>query len=375
MLWRLGAVLLCTGLLLAGCAARPTLALLEGTADSRPKTDLVTIYAASRQSLAAEGSSDDAVAKNGLRDAYWRYDITVPPVHSPTSGAIELPAGSGRDPSRYFTVRQRTPFGKSPDHFFEAIDAQAANDPTAPGDVYVYVHGFNVTYPEAVFRMAQLLHDSDTEQAAVLFSWPSFGRIIDYAADRERVMASRGKLETVLNGIANSPDVRRIHLVAHSMGSLLTMEALRQIKFKSHLCALARTTFHHCAGSLTLNKIDAIVLIEADIDLQVFKSQLDDICETAQPQGCGLSRKIDLVVTRDDLVLAASKRFAGGLARVGNADFQDSAQFLDIKNKGVRVIDLKEVENCDPFNHSNYTCVIAKLKKKIAQLSQAASAR
>ena len=64
---------------------------------------------------------------------------------------------------------------------------------------------------------------------AVVFSWPSKAKLLDYVNDRDSAMWSRDSLEQVLAGFIARAARGRVHVVAHSVGTTLTMEALRQI--------------------------------------------------------------------------------------------------------------------------------------------------
>ena len=62
----------------------------------------------------------------------------------------------------------------------------------------------------------------------MVFSWPSKAKLFDYGYDRESAMWSRDALDQVMSGLMASPITGRIHIVAHSIGTMLTMEALQQ---------------------------------------------------------------------------------------------------------------------------------------------------
>ncbi len=66
-----------------------------------------------------------------------------------------------------------------------------------PSARLVFVHGFNNKFEDAVFRFAQIVHDSGAEVAPVLFTWPSKGSVLAYGYDRESTNFSRNGLETV----------------------------------------------------------------------------------------------------------------------------------------------------------------------------------
>jgi esterase/lipase superfamily enzyme len=127
---------------------------------------------------------------------------------------------------------------------------------------FVFVHGYNTRYDEAVFRFAQIVHDSETSGAPILFSWPSRGDPLGYAYDRESANYSRTDLETVLQEAVTKPDVDEVVIMAHSMGGWLTIEALRQMSIRN--------------GGLP-GKIRDVILAAPDLDVDVFRRQMQDI--------------------------------------------------------------------------------------------------
>jgi esterase/lipase superfamily enzyme len=69
----------------------------------------------------------------------------------------------------------------------------------------VFIHGFNVSFEEAVFRFAQIVHDSRANVAPVLFSWPSKGSPFAYEYDSESPNYSRDALEALLRALTAVP--------------------------------------------------------------------------------------------------------------------------------------------------------------------------
>ena len=123
----------------------------------------------------------------------------------------------------------------------------------------VFVHGYNTGFDNAVYRVTQIAHDSGYSGTPVLFSWASGGKTTDYVYDKESASVARDQLEATLRLLAQS-GARRIDIVAHSMGTWVTMEALRQ---------LAITGDRDLGG-----KLGDVVLASPDIDVDVFKSQM-----------------------------------------------------------------------------------------------------
>ena len=107
--------------------------------------------------------------------------------------------------------------------------------------------------------LTQIVHDSGYPGTPVLFSWASGAKTTDYVYDKESASAARDQLEVTLRMLAQS-GARRIDIVAHSMGTWVTMETLRQ---------LAITGDRDLGG-----KLGDVVLASPDIDVDVFKSQM-----------------------------------------------------------------------------------------------------
>jgi len=97
------------------------------------------------------------------------------------------------------------------------------------GDVLIYVHGFKQTFETAALDAAHLSDGIKFRGRTMVFSWPSKAGLFDYAYDRESAMWSRDDFERVLHSIVATPGAGRIHIVAHSMGTMLTLESLRQL--------------------------------------------------------------------------------------------------------------------------------------------------
>ncbi len=98
------------------------------------------------------------------------------------------------------------------------------------GHALVFIHGFNNKYEDSVFRLAQIVHDSGMQATPILFTWPSRAQLTAYEYDKESTNYSRTALEQALRiAGAADPNVKDITILAHSMGTWLAMESLRQM--------------------------------------------------------------------------------------------------------------------------------------------------
>jgi esterase/lipase superfamily enzyme len=181
-------------------------------------------------------------------------------------------------------------------------------------DVLIYVHGFKQTFETAALDAIHLSDGIKFRGQTMVFSWPSKAGLFDYAYDRDSAMWSRDAFERVLRSIVETPNAGRVNIVAHSMGTMLTLESLRQL--------------HARYGDAVADRIGAVVFAAPDIDMDVFSSAINRIGP--------LARKITVISATNDRALALSGKIAGGMTRVG------AAEKAAIERLGVRVIDASD---------------------------------
>ena len=123
----------------------------------------------------------------------------------------------------------------------------------------VFVHGFNTTFEEARDRAAQIVADTRFGGVAVLFTWPTKHELFGYVYDKDNATASRDGCKALLQEVAATPGVGKVHVLAHSMGGWLAMEALRQ---------------QAIAGDRDLSgHLGEVMLASPDIDMDVFAAR------------------------------------------------------------------------------------------------------
>ncbi len=111
----------------------------------------------------------------------------------------------------------------------EAAVARIAVARTYPSQAFVFVHGYNVSFENALRRAAQIANDIGFDGGVFLFSWPSRGGWRDYFPDRETVDLATVHLRQFLRRIVAETKVTKVHFVAHSMGNLVLLRALERI--------------------------------------------------------------------------------------------------------------------------------------------------
>lgn len=190
-------------------------------------------------------------------------------------------------------------------------------------DVVIFVHGFNVSWNEAVASAATLqliLNGSPQRDPAqkvqvVLFSWPSDGLalpFVSYKSDRTEAAASgnafaRGLLK-VRDFLADMQDPagepldacrQEIHLLCHSMGNYVLQHALARMADFS-------------PGTMP-RIMEHVFLCAADVD--------DDVLEPGKPleRVHEIAREVTVYHNRADKALHVSDFTKGNPDRLGNS--------------------------------------------------------
>jgi esterase/lipase superfamily enzyme len=206
--------------------------------------------------------------------------------------------------------------------FVQAINRETAAAGSSGREAALFVHGFNTNFAEGVYRQAQLSHDHDVAGPSIHFAWPSAAITADYAYDRESALFSRDGLEAAIEALARA-NVASYNLVAHSMGAFLLMETLR---------GMARE------GNPALAKLNAVVLISPDIDIDVFRRQARPVIARGIP--------IFAIVSTRDRALLVSAFIRGETRRVGSI-----ASPEELGDVAVTVIDVSNVDSADSLGH------------------------
>lgn len=95
--------------------------------------------------------------------------------------------------------------------------------------ILLVVHGFNNTFDEAIAMAALLKRNLRTDAAVLMISWPSRGSGFSYFSDEEEAELSTGMMASVVTEIAKIVGSPKLQIFAHSLGTRLTVNALRKI--------------------------------------------------------------------------------------------------------------------------------------------------
>ena len=278
-----------------------------------PEASIQTVFVATQKALDRTGRTFGARRTGEMR--YFRADISIPPTHQP--GRIEWPEGPP-DAATDFVVAGTDVFA-SDDMFLRAVKARRTGRET-----HVFVHGFNVTLSDGLFRLAQIREDFGVTGASVLFSWASAGDPRGYIYDRDSALYARDDLEALLHDLADGPN-DRVTLLAHSMGAHIVMEVMRQAALRG--------------DQRLLERINAVVLMSPDIDPDVFRRQAEAIENLPDP--------FLIFVSQQDRALSLASFITGRKPRLGKIDSPEAVAGLP-----VRVIDFTALSDGEGLDHA-----------------------
>lgn len=308
--------------LLAGCSTRPEGVLGPIATAARDASRVDMLVLTTRQ--AADDPGELYSGERGTAISFNSIVVSIPPGQNRKVGEIQWPAHVPANPEREFAVL---------DVRKVASERQALawyrKNRNARRHAVLFIHGFNNTYADAVFRLAQLTHDAGIDAAPILFTWPSRANVFDYLYDKESTTYSRRALEDLIIQVARSPDVGEITILAHSMGTWLAMEALRGVSMRERTVPA---------------KVRDVVLASPDIDVDVFRRQMIEM---------GPKRpRFTIFASTADKALEVSRWISGGINRVGSTD---AAPYADVlKQLGITVIDTSASASKDALGHNAF---------------------
>lgn len=309
---------------LFACAGRPT-GVLDPVAaiPSAAQVEMLVTTTRDRSEKSGEMFSGERASAPRFAD----ITVSIPPGTVRKAGEVAWPRKLPADPATDFAALKA-----------EEIDHDAAEKwlsshvrKSPDGSVLVFIHGFNNHFEDAVFRFAQIVHDSGARTVPVLATWPSRGSLLAYGYDRESTNYTRNAVERLFQYLARDPEVKEVSVLAHSMGNWLALESLRQMAIRND--GLPR-------------KFKNVMLAAPDVDVDVFGSQIADM---------GKQRpNFTLFVSRDDRALAVSRRVWGNVSRLGAIDPEQSPYREELAANGITVIDLTKIKTDDSLHHAKF---------------------
>jgi esterase/lipase superfamily enzyme len=313
------AAILCLTISVGACAGRPSQGVLMPVIQAAEGTSRVDMLVATTRQRSIDDAGEMFNGERAEEVSYAAITVSIPPDDSREIGTINWPASLPGDPHRDFVTVSANYLGKQ--QLSAAVSA--ATKPTGRRNVLIFVHGFNNRFDDAVYRFAQVVHDAKAPGIPILFTWPSRGELTlrAYTYDRENANYSRYALEQLIEMLAANVNVKDINIVAHSMGNLVTLEALRGMASRR--------------GKIGA-KVRNVALVAPDVGVEMFRMEM---------QGMGTSRpRFLLFASQDDSALNFSKTIGGGVERIGAIDPAQEPYKSELAQENVGAFDLTKLK-------------------------------
>jgi esterase/lipase superfamily enzyme len=214
---------------------------------------------------------------------YGRCEVVIPKYHK--RGSIGTRFWQHWPPWQSDRVELLQTTALSVDSFWADLSSRMTSLAKENKYILLFIHGYNVSFQQAVIRAGQMGADLNVLGATALFSWPSKGRARSYPADEASVAPSAKYLSGFLQDLAAKAGAEQVHVVAHSMGNRAFLSAL-----SSMLAKVAEST------ALRFNQF---FLAAPDIDVREFKQLASAYAK--------LSERTTMYVSAKDKALWGSK--------------------------------------------------------------------
>ncbi len=302
--------------------------------------DVVPVfYGTDRSSMPATGSGSARItydSNRAKRMELGRAMVTVPRIHQVPNierpWAYRLPLTNivlyteAEDPKKHFTVQEIKALSEA--EFLDFVKQRLATSKAFQDHAIVFVHGFNTTFDNAVYRTAQMSYDLKFDGVSALYSWPSKGQtgLQDYGYDRDSAGQAEPYFKQFLELVIQKSGAKSLSVIAHSMGNQLLLPVLKDLK-------------NSMPAGVQLSQI---ILAAPDVDRDRFEIMANDIKAFA--------KGVTLYAASNDRALNASMRLAGGVPRAGDVPIGGPLVVA-----GVDTIDVTQTST-DFFalNHSGY---------------------
>ena len=263
-----------------------------------------------------------------------RAMVTVPTAHKVPNierpWVVEIPYfkvkiyEEAEDTAKHFTLQELSALSK--EQMLALVKERLARSASFKDHALVFVHGFNTSFDDALYRTAQISYDLKFDGAPFVYSWPSGGKVASYTYDRGSAEQAEPHLAEFLNLVVKESGAKSISLIAHSMGNELLLRVLERMRPVAPEGVV----------------ISQVILAAPDVDRDKFTNIAREIMNFA--------KGVTLYAASNDRALGYSARFWGGVPRAG--DVPASGPLVV---PGVDTIDVTSVSTDSlGLNHSGY---------------------
>jgi esterase/lipase superfamily enzyme len=319
----------------APAAAARSAARSVAASDPSKTYDVVPVFYGTDRAIQIDPNRLQFGSERGHKLQLGRALVTVPLSHKvphiERPWLIEIPYFKVKvyeeqeDPAKHFTLQEISSLTE--EQMLALIKERLAKSVTFKDHAFVFVHGFNTSFDNALYRTAQIAYDLKFDGAPFLYSWPSGGAVASYTYDRGSVEQAEPTLGEFLKMVVQKSGAKSISLIAHSMGNELLLRVLQTLRPK-------------VPKGVTISQV---ILAAPDVDRDKFNIIAREITNFA--------KGVTLYAASNDRALGYSAKFWGGVPRAGDVPANGGPLIIP----GVDTIDVTAVStDALGLNHSGY---------------------
>ncbi len=264
-------------------------------AEEQKDWDLVPVFYGTDRAVEPNAQRLVFGSDRGRRLQLGEALVTVPKVHQVPQverpWAVKIPYfdvtiyEQKEDPKQHFTIKEIKALTK--EQLLALVKARLRPSLRFKDHALVFVHGFNTSFDNALYRTAQIAYDLEFDGATFLYSWPSGGAVASYTYDRESAQASEPYLRQFLEMVVKETGAKSVSIIAHSMGNQPLMDVLRDMK----------------SAAPPGVAISQVILAAPDVDADNFTNLAQAIK--------GFAKGVTLYASANDRALLVSRNFWG----------------------------------------------------------------
>lgn len=170
-------------------------------------------------------------------------------------------------------------------------------DQSRSRNVTIFVHGFNTDLVDNTLIAGEIFHYLGHQGAMISFEWPSESRLLRYAADKGNADFSTRHFRSLLSNIAKECNADSVTIIAHSAGSSIVVDALRELRLLEYDLTAEQIREKY--------RVNRVVLAAPDMDLMTFFNAIHDRFQE-------VAGHVAVYASPEDRALGVSERLNGG---------------------------------------------------------------
>ena len=132
----------------------------------------------------------------------------------------------------------------------------------------IFVHGYNTDFIDNTLLAGEIYHYTGRRGAMMSFEWPSESKLLGYIPDKANANFSTHQFRSLISNIAKECQIKNITIIAHSAGSPIVVNALRELRLLDFDLTPAQVQNKYGVGR--------VVLAAPDMDLMAFTNAIKD---------------------------------------------------------------------------------------------------